>query len=51
MKTKKLIEQLERYRAWRNDDYGDVEQPNPFELTETIDAAIVALKKILADEK
>ena len=49
MKTKKLIEQLERYQRWRKG--GDIPQPEPFEVTEILVAALVELKKILADEK
>ena len=49
MKTQEIIDRIEQYRAWRKG--GDIPQPKPSEITETLDAAIVALKKILADEE
>jgi len=49
VKTQEIIDRIEQYRAWRKG--GDIPQPKPSEITETLDAAMKALRKILADEK
>ena len=47
MKTQEIIDRLEQYQSWRTGGY----DPMPSEITALLDAAIVALRKILADEK
>jgi len=47
VKTPEIIDRLEQYQSWRKGGY----DPMPSEITELLDAAILALRKILADEK
>jgi hypothetical protein len=47
VKTQGIIDRLEQYQALRKGGY----VPPPSEITELLDAAIVALKKIAAGEK
>jgi hypothetical protein len=45
--NQEIIDRLEQYQAWRKGGY----VPTLDEITELLDAAIVALRAILADEK